>query len=115
MTRGDNTPGNDNPIHSRDALAVYSNHWSGLGTTLDYLQTSTGFALFIIFPVAIMLMISGVSLTRNILALNKAKLEEKYKGDQEEAKQSLEAEKARIREELLKEMESNKNSDKDAN
>ena len=111
VTRGDNTPGNDNPIRSTDALAVYSNHWNGFGATLDYLQTPVGFALFIIVPVAIMLIITGIGLTRNILALNKAKLEEKYQGDQEAAKQSLEAEKERMRQELLEEMAKNKDKD----
>lgn len=112
ITRGDNTPGNDDPIRATDAIAIYQSKWEGAGETINYLQSPIGFALFIILPVALILIYQGIVLTRNILALNKTKLEEKYATDQERIQQDLELERQKMREQLLEELK-NEEKNKD--
>ncbi len=63
----------DQPINFDQAIATYSSKVSGLGNTLDYLQSPTGFALFIILPVVFILAFEGVVLGRNIISLNRVK------------------------------------------
>lgn len=112
VTQGDNTPGADQPIHLTDALALYQSKWVGAGNALDYLQSPTGFAIFVILPVVIILVFEGIVLARNVLALNKAKMEEKYALEKEQTKADLEAEKEKIRAQILEELkQNNKESD----
>lgn len=94
----------DQPINFDQAIATYSTKVSGLGNTLDYLQSPTGFALFIILPVVFILAFEGVVLGRNIISLNRAKMEDKYAQEKEDTKKLLEAEKEKLREELLAEL-----------
>ncbi|MCR3905600.1 MAG: signal peptidase I [Tenericutes bacterium] len=108
-TKGDNTTGVDKPIHISEALAVHQSSISSLGTTLDYLQSPAGFALFVILPVAILLIVEGVFLARNLLNMNRVKLEEKFKKEVKQTQDSLETEYERIRKQVLAEIELNKN------
>ncbi|MFU8792879.1 MAG: signal peptidase I [Acholeplasmataceae bacterium] len=110
VTQGDNTEGSDNPIQAAYAVAVYRSSWAGAGETLSYLQSPVGFALFVIMPVFLILIYEGISLGRNVLAMNKVKLEEKMLIEKEAAKLELEAEKARMKQELLEEMRKEKES-----
>lgn len=111
VTQGDNTPAADQPIRASDALAVYQSKWGGVGTTLDYLQSPTGFALFVILPVVFVLIFEGVILARNVLALNRAKMEEKYALEKEKTMVDLEAEKGKIRAQIMEELKNNKETD----
>ncbi len=111
VTQGDNTPGADQPINLSEALALYQSKWTGAGNALDYLQSPTGFALFVILPVVIILVFEGIVLARNVLALNKVKMEEKYAEEKEKTMVDLEAEKEKIRAQILEEMKKNKESD----
>lgn len=111
ITQGDNTPGPDQPIRVAEAKAMYLSKWSGFGATLDYLQSPTGFALFVILPVVIILVFEGIVLVRNILALNKVKMEEKYALEKEKTIVDLEAEKDKIRAQIMEELKNNKESD----
>ncbi len=104
QTKGDNTSGFDNPILLEQALAIYQSQVSGLGNTLDDLQKPTGFALFVILPVAILLIFEGIVLSRNVLALNRAKIEEKFSLEKEKAQLDLEAEKEKMRQQILAEL-----------
>jgi signal peptidase len=101
----------DQPIGFDQALATYSTKISGLGNTLDYIQSPTGFALFVILPVVIILAFEGFILGRNILQVNRAKMEEKYAHEKEDQKALLESEKEKIRQEILAELNNNKNTD----
>jgi signal peptidase I len=92
LTKGDNTPGDDGLLHSNQALAVYQSSISGLGNALDYLQTPSGFALFVILPVVLILVFEGVVLVKNIMALNHAKLEDQYTTEKEKIRQQILAE-----------------------
>lgn len=112
VTQGDNTPGPDMPILLDDALAIHRSTWSGVGNTLAYMQTPVGFALFVILPVVFILIYEGIILGRNILMLNKSKLEEQYATDKEEAQKALEAEKALIRQQVLEELKKEQSESK---
>jgi len=105
VTKGDKIGATDDqPIHISETLALYQSKWSGAGQALKYLQTPTGFALFVILPVALMLIFEGVMLGRNIYALNKQKMDEKYAQDKVQAVIDLEAEKEKIRQQVLAEI-----------
>jgi signal peptidase I len=104
VTRGDNTNGDEQPILASEALSVYQSSSAGLGNTLDYLQTPTGFALFVILPVLFVLIFEGIVLSRNVLALNRAKIEEKFSLEKEKAQLDLEAEKEKMRQQILAEL-----------
>ncbi len=111
ITQGDNTPGQDQPIRSTEALALYQSKLGGAGAALDYLQSPIGFALFVILPVVIILIVEGVILARNVLALSKAKMEDKYALEKEKSIVDLEAEKDKIRAQIMEELKKNKESD----
>ncbi len=99
----------DQPVNFDQVIARYDGSMAaGLGTSLDYLQTSTGFALFIIIPVLLVLIFEGVLLTRHIMAINREKIEEKYAQEKEQAVQNLETERERLRAEILAEMKKEK-------
>jgi signal peptidase I len=108
-TKGDNTSGIDKPIHISEAIAVHQSSVSSLGTTLDYLQSPGGFALFVILPVAVLLIVEGIFLARNLLNMNRVKLEEKFKKEVKQTQESLETEYEKIRKQVLAEIELNKN------
>lgn len=100
----------DQPVNIEDVIAVYTEtKVSGFGNALDYLQTSAGFAIFIIVPVIILLIVEGVILTRTIMSANKEKLANQYAQEKEDAMKDLEAEKERMRKEILAELEKEKN------
>ncbi len=94
----------DQPIKLDQAIAIYDGHVANLGTTLDYVQSPSGFAIVVILPVVIILFYEGFNLFRNIMALNKEKLETKYKDDLNRTHELLEIEKQKMREALLKEL-----------
>ena len=105
VTRGDKVGApDDQPIHNSEALALYQSKWSGAGQALKYLQTPAGFALFVILPVALMLIFEGVMLGRNIYVLNKQKMDELYAKDKEQAVVDLEVEKEKIRQQIIAEL-----------
>lgn len=96
----------DQPVNINDVISIYDgNKILGFGNSLDYVQSPTGFALLIILPVIILLVVEGIILARNIMSVNHTKLEEKYAIEQENARKLLEAEKEKMRAELLKEMQ----------
>lgn len=113
-TKGDNTVGNDNPVALRNVLAVHKSTIGNAGSKLDYLRSPIGFALFIILPIFVIFVITGVGLVKNVMDLNKEKYEQEYKQSLEQAKQEptkeniIEEEREKIRQEILKEQEREK-------
>jgi signal peptidase len=101
---GDNTGKDYQIVTYENVKAVHTGTWSGVGSAVNYLQTPVGFALFIILPVVILLAYQGFVLTKALLAVNKEKLEAKYAEDKEQSLKDLEAEKEKIRKELLEEL-----------
>jgi predicted membrane protein len=76
-----------------------------------FLQTQLGFGLVVLLPIFLLLIYQGIVLFMHIYELKREKLLIEQKELQEKAKQELEAEKERIRQELLKELQE-KNKDK---
>jgi signal peptidase I len=104
-TKGDNASQADlEPLHITNALAVHRSSISGIGTSIDYLQTSAGFALFIILPVVLFLLVEGILLVKHVFVMNKFKMEHYYAVEKEKALVSLEAEKERIRQQVMSEL-----------
>lgn len=104
-TKGDNANQADiEPLHISNALAVHRSSVAGIGTSIDYLQTSAGFALFIILPVVLFLVVEGVLLAKHIFVMNKFKIEQYYAVEKEKALVSLEVEKERIRQQVMSEL-----------
>lgn len=104
VTQGDKenaTP--DEPINIKEALAVYTGKWEGTGAALKELQSPTGFALYVILPVALILIVEGVFLVRNIVRLNNEKLREKLSTEPNKSF-DVEAEKEKIRQQILEEL-----------
>jgi signal peptidase len=105
ITKGDaNAEADSIALSVDDILAVYTSKWVGAGNVLKYLQTSTGFALAVIIPVALMFMIQGVFLVRNIIRLNKEKVVEHLESEKEAQLKALEAEKENMRQQILEEL-----------
>ena len=102
----------DEPINIKDAIAVYTGKWEGAGNALKYLQTPTGFALFVILPVAIILIVEAVLLVRNIIIVNNQKLTEKIQSNTSAPAFDVEAEKERIRQQILEEMKKQEEDNK---
>ncbi|MCV2232324.1 hypothetical protein [Paracholeplasma manati] len=105
---GDNTGVQYEIVTYNNIKAIRTGDIGGVGSAVSYLQTPTGFAIFVIAPVVLLLAYQGYVLTKTLLAVNKEKIEAKHAVDKE---QLLEAEKERIRKELLEELkkeESNK-------
>jgi len=101
----------DKPIHISEALAKVDSKWINAGNTIRYLQTSQGFAIFVILPVFIILVVEGVLLIRNIMVINNKKLEEKYASEKLQKELDLEAEKEKIRQQILAEMQNKDNKE----
>ncbi|MCU0105083.1 hypothetical protein N7603_05375 [Acholeplasma vituli] len=103
---GDNTGIQYEVVTYANIKAVRTGHINGLGGAINYLQTPVGFALFVILPVVLLLAYQGFVLTKTLLAVNKEKIEAKHATDKEVM---LEAEKERIRKELLEELKKEQN------
>jgi len=105
ITKGDKVGAPDDaPIHISEALAQYQSKWVGAGGTLKYLQTPSGFALFVILPVILILIFEGIMLVRNVIMLNNEKLEKKFAINKQQNVFDVEAEKEKIRQQVLEEM-----------
>lgn len=93
---------NDPTLDSKEILAIYTGHVSGVGGVILWVQTEVGFAVTVVLPIFLMFLAQGVILIRNIYAdKNKLALENFDK----EKTELLENERARIRAEVLKELE----------
>lgn len=97
---GNNDPNTYEVVTKNQIKSVYISHWSGAGTTYDYVIEH--FEWTIVLPVALIVVVEVILLVRNILRFNQEKLKEKY------AKTSLdnldEETKEKLRKELLEEL-----------
>lgn len=88
-----------------DIKAVYiKNMGKGLTGVFKFAKSSLGFGLCIVLPTALLLVYEVVMLIRNILTLNKEKMEAKMAEDKAAQQEDLELQKQRMREELLAEL-----------
>jgi len=109
VTKGDHAAETEQLLHLSEALSVHVSTISNLGNTLDYLQSPAGFALFVMLPILILLLLEGAFLVRFLLVMNKEKLELRFRREVEHVNQSLETEIEAIRKEILRELELTKN------
>ena len=95
---GENDDKNYESIFASEAIAVHESTWSGAGKTLDFLQSPVGFGLFIVLPAVIILIVEAYFLIRNVLRVNKEKMEKEFQEKDEPMREQIKAE-------LLKEQE----------
>lgn len=109
ITQGDAVSEPDQtPLYYQDVIATYQDKLTGLGTTLDYVQSSSGFLLVIILPVLIILIIEGTLLAKHAMQHHKTRFEEKFRAIERQAMSDLELEKERIRQQIISELQLNK-------
>ena len=76
-TQGD-SPRNANTTETNDISrikALATSHINGLGKPINYLRTSTGFAIFILLPLFVLLVVQVIVLVKNIVVRNRLKEE----------------------------------------
>ena len=74
-TKGDNNPIADSiGVHQSDIVGVYLFKLSNVGTVLDFLQTTLGFGLCIVLPVAIFFIYEIISFVKTLLAYKAEKV-----------------------------------------
>lgn len=95
-------------IGENDIVGTYSSKITNGGKTLAYLQSKQGFGLCIVLPTGLLLLLEAYILIKNLLILNRQKLEAEMAEKAEVHKEDLEAERERIRKEILAEMEASK-------
>ena len=92
-------------VKADDIKAIYTKNMSkGMTGLLKFAKSSLGFGLCIVLPTALLLVYEVVMLIRNIMTLNKEKMEAKMAEDKAAQQEDLEAQKQRMREELLAEL-----------
>ena len=92
-------------ITADDIKAVYTrNMGEGMTSLLSFAKSSLGFGLCIVLPTALLLVYEVVMLIRNLMTLNKEKIEAKMAEDKAAQQEDLELQKQRMREELLAEL-----------
>ncbi len=78
-TKGDANPVNDTlTVHENSVIGKYSFHISGLGTAFDYLQTSQGFLIVIVIPVAVFFLWQLIQFFRALFAYQAEKVKLAY-------------------------------------
>ena len=92
-------------VEKDDIKAIYiKNMGKGMTGVFKFAKSSLGFGLCIVLPTALLLVYEVVMLVRNILTLNKEKMEAKMAEDKASQQEDLELQKQRMREELLAEL-----------
>ena len=92
-------------VSADEIRAIYiRNMGKGMTGILKFAKSSLGFGLCIVLPTALLLVYEVVMLIRNIMKLNKEKLEAQMAETQAAQQEDLEAQKQRMREELLAEL-----------
>ena len=92
-------------VQVEDIKAIYTrNMGKGMTGILKFAKSSLGFGLCIVLPTALLLVYEVVMLVRNIMKLNKEKMEAQMAETQAAQQEDLEAQKQRMREELLAEL-----------
>lgn len=92
-------------VKEEDIIAVYSSKIKGGGSFLEFLQTRLGLGLCVLLPCFLFLIFEVFVLVRNIFAINKEKMKEEYAN---QPAFDAEAEKEKIRQQLLAEMAAQK-------
>jgi signal peptidase len=89
-------------IYSNEVVAVYNYKVANVGTLLTYLQSSSGFALFIILPILMVCGYQSTKLVKNLLTIQKEKIEKNYSQDVTVAHQLFLKEKQKIKDAMFR-------------
>lgn len=74
-TKGDNNPVNDTTgVHQNDIVGIYLVKLPKVGAVLDFMQTSLGFGLCIVFPVAIFFVYELIAFFKTLMAYQAEKV-----------------------------------------
>ena len=87
-----------------DVIAVYTGQVKNVGQVMKELQTPNGFALYIILPVFVLLIVQIALLIKNIMGINREKMQLQYQAEQQNVLANLEAEKEKMRQQILEEL-----------
>lgn len=68
------TEADETKIHQRDVVGIYKTHIKGVGTAIDYLQTSKGFFICIVVPVAIFFLYQLIVFLKTLTAYRTEKI-----------------------------------------
>ena len=94
-------------VAADEIVAVYTGKWVGAGAAFKFVQTSNGFLLCVVLPVALFFLVELVLLLLNFMKIRQQKRDEQHAEEMERIKAEqaarLEEEKARIRAEILAE------------
>lgn len=83
-TKGDNNNASDAlTVHESEVVGVYSTHISGIGKVLDFLQTSKGFLICIVIPVAAFFLFHLIQFFRVLFEYQSIKERLKFQEEQD--------------------------------
>ena len=88
-------------VKENEVIAIYSSKIKGGGSFLEFLQTRLGLGLCVLLPCFLFLVFEVIVLVRNIFAVNKEKMKEELAS---QPAFDAEAEKEKIRQQILAEM-----------
>ena len=98
-------------LNESEIIAIYSGKMKGAGSFLEFLQTKLGLGLCVLLPCFLFLVFEVIVLIRNIFAVNKEKMKEEYAN---QPQFDAEAEKEKIRQQILAEMAAKEAENKEA-
>lgn len=102
-TQGDNNTSEDAmSVYYSEVEGVYITHIAGLGSVVDFLQTSTGFLLAIVLPVFLFFVYNLVNFFRVLFAYQAEKMRIQIGAEQEDSQKKEEERQALIRAEAEK-------------
>ena len=106
-------------VGADDVKAIYSGKWVGAGKAFKFIQTSNGFLLCIVLPIAIFFIVELLIVILNFMKIKQGKREEEHAVEMEKMRQEqqrlLEEEKARIRAEILAEQARKQEEEENSN
>jgi len=86
QTKGDANPVADSTgVHQSEIVGKYQTHIPKVGAFIDFLQTSKGFFICIVIPVAIFFIFELVVFIKNLMAYNEEKMKRQFIEEQKKA------------------------------
>lgn len=90
VTKGDNNTIEDSmTVHQSEIVGKYATHVKGLGTVIDFLQTSTGFLIVIVIPCALFFIYEVINFFRALFAYQAEKMRLMYQPGAQSAQQPV--------------------------
>lgn len=86
---GENDDTNYESLFASEAIAVHKSTWGGAGNTLDFLRSPVGFGVFIVIPAVLILIVEAYFLIKNVLKMNKEKMEKEYQAKDEAMRKQI--------------------------